>query len=64
MTYIDWDGDVSRDRPEWTDVERLELARYVQTIAEKSLDLRLTTHRASVIAVALLDNGWRRYHAR
>lgn len=46
--------------PQWTDRERLELARYIQAIAEKNLDLRLTTHRASVIAVALLDRGWKR----
>lgn len=46
--------------PQWTDRERLELARYIQAIAERSLDLRLTTHRASVLAVALLGQGWKR----
>lgn len=45
---------------DWTDAHRVELARRIQTVAEKQLDLRLTTHRASVIAVALLRAGWRR----
>jgi hypothetical protein len=44
----------------WTDMQRLELSRYIQTAAEKQLDIRLTTHRASVLAVALLNGGWHR----
>lgn len=45
---------------DWTDAQRMELARKIQTVAEKMLDLRLTTHRASVIAVELMRSGWRR----
>lgn len=47
-------------RPKWTDTQRIELARYIQTATEKQLDIRLTTHRASVLAVALLTGGWHR----
>lgn len=45
---------------DWTDAQRLELARKIQIVAEKMLDIRLTTHRASVIAVEVLRSGWRR----
>lgn len=44
----------------WTDQDRDDLARTIEIAAVKLLDLRLSKHRLSVLAVALLARGYHR----
>lgn len=52
--------DLEPSTVDWTESDRDDMARKIRIVAEKQLDLKLTPHRATVIAVALLYAGWRR----
>lgn len=48
------------DGPVWTDADRDELVRKLKIIMAKEIDLHIDDRRVTMLALALLGNGYKR----